>query len=239
MTARHRFLAPDWATRQRGRIELPAEERRHLAVVRVRDGEEIEVFDGRGRSCRAVLRGGSVSWLEDLPDHHRESPLAVTLAVAALKKDRLEWLIEKVTEVGARRIVVYHGARTVARPSARKHERWRQIAVGAAKQSGRTVVPEISADRDFNSLFSDEHERAVILQPTDSADFGDACRGAGGSFLLLIGPEGGFSGEEIDFAVARGAIAANLGRRTLRAETAAIVAAARLLSSRPETRRSR
>lgn len=230
----YRFLVPDWTEQGEGAIALPEEERHHARVVRLRDGEEIEIFDGRGASCRAAFEapgGGEpqARLIERLPDRHRESELAVTLAVAPLKKDRFEWLIEKATELGVSRIAVFDAERGVANPSGKRRERWQQISAGAAKQSGRTVLPEIDEVGSFATMLAIESDRTIVLDPSGPHDPLPIVlieAEAPDKVLLVIGPEGGFSNKELQQARSARASFATLGNRTLRAETAAIAAMA-------------
>ena len=155
-SAAHRFLAPEWRAQDRTEIVLSAAEQRHMEVLRIAENEEIELFDGSGDSCQAVFREQRIQHLADFPRNHREPHVALSLVVAALKRDRLEWMIEKATEIGVCRIAIFDAERSVAKPSHRKQERWRQIATSAAKQCGRTVVPEICSSGDFSS-YAKEH----------------------------------------------------------------------------------
>lgn len=229
-----RFLAPDWTTFPDGVVALPEDELHHARVVRLRDGEEIEIFDGRGGSCRAIFEAPQegeprARVVEPLPERHREASLAVTLAVAPLKKDRFEWLIEKATELGVARIAVYDAERGVANPSTKRRERWLQIAASAAKQCGRTVLPEIDEVGGFEQMLSIECDRMIVLDssaPHDPLPIVLLDSEAPSSLLLVAGPEGGFANKELQQARSASASFATLGDRTLRAETAAIAALA-------------
>ncbi len=226
----HRFLVPDWPEQRDSAIVLPGEERHHARVVRLRDAEEVELFDGRGASCRARFEipeaGDSrARVIERLPEHHREARIDVTLAVAPLKKDRFEWLVEKATELGVARITAFSAERAVAKPSARRRERWQQIAVGAAKQCGRTVVPTIEEEEDLAAVLAGEHDHPVLLHESGPrARLHDVLPGKAESVLLLIGPEGGFTNAELQQARAANVPIVGLGNRILRAETAALAA---------------
>lgn len=233
----HRFLVPDWTGQQHDAIYLPEEERHHARVLRLRDGEEIEIFDGRGASCRARFevpkdeKAGEVRArrVEVLPVRHREAAVAITLAIAPLKKDNLEWVVEKATELGVARIVTFDCERGVAKPSDNRRERWQQIAIGAAKQCGRTVVPQLDEVTDVADVLHAPADLRILFDtsgapPPLGAVLAEAAGAA--SILLLVGPEGGFGNRELQLARAAGARFASLGARTLRAETAAISALA-------------
>ncbi len=230
----YRFFVPDWTNTEDGAIALPEEERHHARVVRLHDGEEIEIFDGKGASCRASFElpegaDPQARMIERLADRHRESSIAVTLAVAPLKKDRFEWLVEKATELGVARIAVFEAERGVANPSTKRRDRWLQIATSAAKQSGRTVLPEIDEVGAFTRMLEIGCSRRIILDPSAPHDPLHQVLSDGGrakSVLLIVGPEGGFANQELQQARAASATFASLGPRTLRAETAAIAAMA-------------
>lgn len=227
----HRFLVPNWAEEADGRIALPDAERHHARVVRLRDSEEIEIFDGRGASCRArfELADGEARArvLERLPDNLRESRIAIALAVAPLKRDRFDWLVEKATELGAARITAFSAERAVSRPSARRRERWAQIAVAAAKQCGRTIVPRIDEVDDLAAVLAGGHRHPILLHESGPRQpLITALEPAADKVLLLIGPEGGFTNAELQLARAASVPIASLGDRVLRAETAALAALA-------------
>jgi 16S rRNA (uracil1498-N3)-methyltransferase len=219
MSRERRFHVPDlYAPTAR----LASEESHHLIhVLRLREGAEVSLFDGRGRAARGrVLRiAGSDVELEVLgPEPSRESPLSLTLGVAPPKGDRMSFLIQKLTELGASRVIPL---RTERAGSSGSIERYRRIALEACKQSGRSQVPEITQARDFEEVLREKglvtlaHPGAPPLSPPP----------AGAGIVVLIGPEGGWSETEIALARSRGATFFGLGPRTLRSETAAVAAA--------------
>ncbi len=228
----YRFLVPRWTEYADGEIALPEDELHHARVVRLRDGEDIEIFDGGGVSCRArfALPEGAepvARLVERLPDRHRESAVAVTLAVAPLKKDRFEWLVEKATELGVARVAVFDAERGVANPSTKRRDRWQQIASGAAKQCGRTVLPEIDEVGGFQQMLAIESDHRIICDPSSPhlpLHRVLSANPEAKSVLLIVGPEGGFANKELQLARAAHASFASLGERVLRAETAAIAA---------------
>jgi 16S rRNA (uracil1498-N3)-methyltransferase len=228
----HRFLVPSWTDQTDGRIVLPDAERHHARVLRLRDGEDIEIFDGRGASCRARFepaRAGDACArvVERLPDGHREARVAISLAVAPLKRDRFDWLVEKATELGAVHITAFSAERAVARPSARRRERWDQIAAAAAKQCGRTIVPEVDEADDLAGVLARRHRHPILLHESGPRQPLHTALGQGAvEVLLLIGPEGGFTNAELQQARAASIPFASLGERILRAETAALAALA-------------
>jgi 16S rRNA (uracil1498-N3)-methyltransferase len=219
-----RFFAPDLGGET---VVLAAEEAHHLTdVLRLTEGAEVVLFDGKGSAARAEvvqvepqvrlrLLGGEPS---------RESPLDLAIAVSPPKGDRMELIVQKLTELGARRIVPLLTERGEVDRGAcsRKVERWRRIALESCKQCGRSRVPELAPPQEFSEVLRD-HARAFLAQPGGSPL---AMTPRGPSILVLVGPEGGWSQEELDLAASRQVASLGLGPRTLRTETAAIAAAA-------------
>jgi len=231
-----RFFVPRKSiTHQRATVEGP--ELDHLRkVLRLGPGDPIIVFDDSGWEHEAVIRSLSAQAAEiDLlrsVQTERESPLQLTLAVGLTKGEKMDFVVEKATELGVQAIVPFVSAYTVPKLDQRKierrGERWQKIALAAAKQCGRTRIPEIFPLVNFenmvqqttgplNLLFWEKevHQTLKQVRATDP----DAR-----SILLVIGPEGGLSDQEADSAQRHGFKAIRLGRRILRAETAAVAA---------------
>ncbi|MFH0800695.1 MAG: RsmE family RNA methyltransferase [Pseudomonadota bacterium] len=222
-----------------GEIEIRGGDARHISqVLRLRAGDWILLSDGGGRSFRAIIRSVSSQSVraeieEEIRRPEAKSPPALALAI--IKGDRFEWALEKAVELGTRRIIPFCSARTVpqyaAAAGARKAERWQKIAVAAAKQSGLPFRPQVDEPRSFADLLklSKKFNRAVLLyegeKRTSIADLGEkGCRSS--EDIIIIGPEGGFTDDEVGLATAAGAIAVSLGAQILRVETAAIAAIA-------------
>ncbi len=213
-----------------GKVIPLEEERRHYleTVLRLSAGDRVEIFDGSGHAwlCEvAVADEFELRALEAL-ERDVESPLQITLLQAVPKGDRWEWVLEKATELGVARIVPIQTARSVVQiPAAkvdRKLERWRKIVESAARQSTRTVVPKIEAPTSFSqSLSSREEELLLFAHPPSSEDAVDA---PPTSVAIWIGPEGGFTDDEIRSLREHGASAFGLGPRVLRSETAGMFA---------------
>ena len=204
--------------------ELAAADRHHIErVLRMRAGDEITVADGAGRWRRCTL--GPV--LEPLgaveADARPEPPVAVAFALT--KGERPEWAVQKLTELGADRIVPFVAARSVVRwtpeQAAAHAERWRRVAREAASQSRRTWLPVVEDVRTFAELL-DRPGAAVAHPGGGAASLSHA--------LVLVGPEGGWSEEEL--AAASGLPRVGLGPHVLRAETAAMAAATLLAALR-------
>lgn len=242
---RRRFYAPPASFADEGRrVVLSAEETRHLRdVLRVREGEEVCVFDGEGREflCRvgAASRGreATLEVRERVEPPRPESPLALTLAVALLKGEKFDMVVQKATELGAASITPVVTRRADVRlrdanDAARRVERWRRLALEAAKQSGRARVPHVSEPAAFESLVAragEANESRVLFAERGGCRLSETSDAAGESLkavVALVGPEGGWEDEEIERARGAGWRVVTLGGRTLRAETAAVTVAA-------------
>jgi len=206
-------------------VRLSSEEAHHLVdVLRLREGAEVSLFDGKGGAARAKVEriaGGEVDLRILGLGPSRESPLSLTVAVAPLKGDRMSFLIQKLTELGVTRLVPLETDR--GRPG-ENLERWRRIAIEACKQSGRSRSPEVTSPRSLEEILKEEgslvaaHPGAPPLSAPRS-----------GAIVALIGPEGGWSEKELALFSELGVTLFGLGPRTLRTETAAIAAATVLL----------
>lgn len=225
MTRERRFLVDELADR----VELRGEEAHHLLhVLRLDVGAEVVLFDGRGRARRAVVAGlsrgaATLDVFEEEPS--RESPLPLAVGVALLKADRMALVVQKLTELGVARIFPLVAERGEVRSAraATALDRWRRIALEAAKQSGRSRVPELSDPLDLSGVLDAAAAETVLLAHPGAREA--TLPAPPGSVLALVGPEGGFSPAETAMARERGAKLIGLGPRTLRAETAAIAVA--------------
>ena len=217
------------------RVAFPEHAAHHAhEVLRLRAGDHVRVFDGRGAEFEAVLeavhRREVAARLGARVAARPESPLRVTLAVAPLKGDRMELVIQKATELGAAEIrpVVTFRTDAAARPALRgtRQERWEKVASGAAEQSGRAVVPEVFPTTTLDELLASPFDgrRLIFLDATGLKALTPEPRPL--NALLLIGPPGGFEEREIEAARGAGFEATSLGPRVLRTETAAVAALA-------------
>ncbi len=215
-----------------GRIRLRGGEARHLRdVLRLRAGAHVEIFDGEGASWLAEVLATSASGVELSPIRpivrRTESMLSLTLAVALAKGAKLDWVIEKTTELGVSRIVPFVSERTVPeRGRDARLRRWQRIAAAAAAQSGRTVCPAIDEVRTFAEVLAlrAPYERALFFWEEEGSSLPCDRDPAVRSAMLVTGAEGGFSAVEASAARQAGFTVAGLGPRILRAETAAVVA---------------
>lgn len=218
-------------------LELPADQLRYLRnVLRLSSGDTLILFDGRGFEYSAVITGlGGRRARVKITAKNRvpEAPgPKLTLAQALPKGAKLEWIIQKATELGASGILPFTSARAIPKIQASKMEdrlsRWRKIAAEAAEQCGRFDVPEIHGIVTFEKLLERPATGSlkIIFWEAESERslrevLGDNAAGIQDVFVV-VGPEGGFAPGEIDRARAAGFVTASLGRRVLRVETAAL-----------------
>jgi 16S rRNA (uracil1498-N3)-methyltransferase len=230
-----RFFLPKSNLRN-GRGVVQGSELAHLRkVLRLGPGDRITVFDDAGWEHEAIIRQLSAEQgeIEIIESHEaaRESPLRLTLAVALTKGAKIDWVVEKATELGVHQIVPFSSSFAVPRLDEKKiaarTARWEKIALSAVKQCGRTSPPEILPLCAFDALLDRPQTLKLLFwekeQYQSLYDAHDKHADAK-SVLLAVGPEGGFSAQEAQAAAARGFETIGLGRRTLRAETAAVVA---------------
>ncbi|MDQ3700831.1 MAG: 16S rRNA (uracil(1498)-N(3))-methyltransferase [Chloroflexota bacterium] len=230
------------------------------AVLRLRHGDPLVLFDGSGGEWQAELIGigreGARGAMARLLRHERplrEADLEVTLCPALLKADKLEWVLQKGTELGAvafqpvvtRRTVaggrgekgVSHGRASAVRAdrlapgsagTGARIARWRRIVVEAAEQSGRCVVPRVAEPLPLPAVLENPPATVLLWEGERVVPFAAALAKATvagqGQVRLLVGPEGGFDPQEADLVIAAGARPASLGPRLLRSETAALAA---------------
>lgn len=220
-------------------VTLDREQSHHVAqVLRLRAGDALELFDGAGRawSAQIVAPDRSQTQVRAGPELFGavESPYRVTLCQSLCRPERLEWVVQKATEVGVHAIRLVRAQRAEAGdPSPDRLERLRRIAREAARQSCRTIVPEVAAPEDLPDRPAEAGEAFVLDPRPDSPPLAEALAApAPASGSLLIGPEGGLEDAEIERLERGGWRRAGLGPRVLRTETAGVVACALLLHLR-------
>ena len=206
----------------------------HIArVLRLRVDDPLTLFDGSGGEYAARIEQVRRDDVLVVVDEHltveRESPLSLTLAQGAARGERMDWIIQKATELGVHRIVPVLTERSVVRLDSKQAERklqhWQSIAVAACEQSGRNRIPVVAAPVGLQEFLQSvvPGEMRVLLSPTGTIGIRDLVP-SGTGMTVLIGPEGGLSEDEQASAIAAGFQAVRLGPRILRTETAAIAA---------------
>jgi 16S rRNA (uracil1498-N3)-methyltransferase len=223
-------------------IELPQRIAHHARhVLRLRDGDPLVLFDGRGGEFRGELLAGAARAV--LLSHdavERESALQITLVQALVATDKLDWVVEKAVELGVARILLAPARRSVVQLSGarreRRVERLREIAIAACAQCGRNRIPLIIAcDSLSDALLQARADvaRCALLQPAAEQPLSALAHGAS-SIALAVGPEGGFDDREVALAIDAGFQPCRLGSRVLRTETAGLAALASLLTAAGE-----
>lgn len=222
-----------------GYFELPPEAAHHAArVLRLREGDPVQIFDGFGTECHGVVTelGGKRVVIGKITcaSVNRESPLQVTLAQALSSSEKMDWVIQKATELGVAEIQPLDTERSVARltaeRAAKRLEHWQQVAISACEQCGRNLLPQIHAPLDIMAwlqLMKEKPDTKLILLPQGAASL-LRLEKPQGKVVLLIGAEGGFNEAEQDSAMRCGFTPVRLGARVLRTETAAIAGLAAL-----------
>jgi 16S rRNA (uracil1498-N3)-methyltransferase len=216
----------------------------HLArVLRAEIGQEFDIATGDG--ARSMVRRGTIVSISDdrvefaLGKEHKLKPAPkITLALAIFKFDRMEWAIEKCTEIGVARIIPVIARRSdahLAAAAVKRQERWRRIVRQAAEQSRQSAPPEVAAPVKLKDLAgalpAGALTRVVLAESEEDARLGDVLQSWSSEMVLAIGPEGGWADGELAWFHEEGWIAASLGSTILRAETAAVVATALALDA--------
>ena len=213
-------------------ITIDGEQARYLAsVLRVQTGESITLLDGLGHRyvCRVLKVHRKEVMVEKLREEHypTESPLSITLAQGLPKGDKMDLIVQKATELGVSRIIPLVTERSQVRHTDRI-DRWRRIALSASQQSGRERVPHIDDTMDFGEFLDMPGRTQGIILSEQEKEQGlkEILSNLKGQreMTILVGPEGGFSKDELIAATRRDILPATLGPRILRTETAPIVA---------------
>lgn len=215
---------------------LPDHIAHHIHVLRLAVGETITLFNGEGGEYTATLavieKKRAVADIKAFSPREAELPYSVTLAQALPEASKMDWIIEKAVELGAAGIQPIVAQRCVVRLSAERAEKkrvhWRSIIVAAAEQCGRNRLPHLPELADFDAWIGQQDmHRRILLSPRAEQSLSDWARHHPAQPVsLLIGPEGGFTEQEENIAIARGALALSMGPRVLRTETAGLAALA-------------
>lgn len=207
-------------------IELSREDQRYLFnVLRCRKGESILIFDGKGKSFQAKIVGQKTLEVLEEEELYTENAFSVILCQALLKGEKMEMVIQKATELGVKRIIPFVSERCVVKET-RKIERWKKIARKATEQSMRTIVPDIDDVVNFSHLIQNIDNGILFWEKATVPLIKTLPVNCDKEIFLLVGPEGGFTEEEIVMAEERKIKIASLGKRILKADTASIVSVA-------------
>ncbi len=212
------------------RVSILGKEARHIfQVLRHKVGDKISVVDGRGMEYEVELEAVSLERVQgrilERRKGEREPLTRVTLAQSIPKGSRMDYLIEKATELGVDRVIPVVSARSQVLPDGdSKVRRWRRIALSAMKQSGRSILPAVEGVIRLPELLDsiEEQDLSLIAWEGGGKRLGELLHDGIQSVLLVVGPEGGFQESEVNLVTRKGALAVTLGKRTLRSETAGI-----------------
>ncbi len=219
-------------------VELPEAVAHHLHVLRLQQGAALTLFNGDGGEYLAELAGigkkRAGATVKAFVARDAELPYALTLAQALPEASKMDWIVEKAVEMGVAAIQPLAAARCVVRLNAERAEKkaahWQGVIVAASEQSGRNRLARLAPVEDFARwIAQNDLHRRILLTPRARQSLPDWARHQPPQALtLLIGPEGGYTEQEEDAAIARGAVALAMGPRVLRTETAGIAAVAAL-----------
>ena len=220
-----------------GDYALPEAAARHIGhVLRMRVGDSVALFTGKGGEYAATIRGIERRGVTVRIDRHdpveREAPWGVTLAQSIIAADMMDFVVRKAVELGVAAIQPLQSARSQNASderAARRLAHWRRIAIAACEQCGRNRLPGIAPAVSFAQWFAaagDASRRPVAILDAAGARSLASLGASEAPHAIVVGPEGGFDTAEVQLAQAEGAVAVHLGPRVLRAETAALAALA-------------
>jgi len=219
-------------------FELPADIARHIGVLRLKVGDVVTLFNGRGGEFAGTLtlvdKHRAIAHIKTFDAREAEPGHALTLAQALPEAGKMDWVIEKAVELGVTTVQPLIAARSVVRLSEERADKklmhWRAVVAAASAQSGRNRLPSVATPIPLTSWIAqhDLHPR-ILLSPRAQQSLADWARHRPAQpVTLIVGPEGGLSEAEEQLAIARGAICLSIGSRVLRTETAGIAALAAL-----------
>lgn len=244
MTAR--FFHPIPIQRNAKQVVLTSAASHHaVQVLRLKSGQPITIFDGTGGEFLGYLekisKSASVATIEDYQLIERESLLIITLVQAICTNEKMDWIIQKAVEQGVTHIQPVTTNRTLVRLTGervdKRRQHWQKIIISACEQCGRNRIPQLSPLLPFSHwleqklLQKQENNKLlqhdIMLSPDAHLRLTELTRpGSESNITLLTGPEGGFTKEEIDVALLVGFTSVHMGKRILRAESAALAAIA-------------
>ena len=234
-----RFYCPQ-PLRPGATVDLPESVAHHLHVVRLQPGAALTLFDGSGGQYAATLadigKKRASALVGELEPVEVELPWAVTLAQGLPEGSKMDWIIEKAVELGVAAVQPLAAQRSVVRLSGeraeKRHAHWQGVIVAASEQCGRNRLAQLAPVSDFQRWLAAPQQaqgQRILLSPRATQSLASwAQASAPQALTLLVGPEGGFTREEEDAALAAGALPLSMGPRVLRTETAALAAMAML-----------
>ena len=216
-----------------GTIQLEVGVARHLtSVLRMVQGQNVILFDGRGGEYNAELicvkKGAARAKVGGFVDTERESPLKIELAIGISRGERMDWIVQKATELGVTVITPLFTERCEVKLNAERLEKktrhWQQVAVSACEQCQRNTLPVIQPAVSLERYLSTTNEGLKLVLHHRSSQRLDEMRNQNNHVTLLVGPEGGLSEREISLANSTGFSPLSIGPRVLRTETAPLAA---------------
>jgi len=228
-----RFFAPGQFSLG-AEIDLPERAARHCAVLRLRRGAAVVLFNGEGGEFSAELtgisRGAARAYLISRQAPERESPLAIALAQCLSSGDRMDATLQKSTELGVSKIVPIASERSIVKLSSDRADKrvahWRNVVIAACEQCGRNHIPEVAAIIGFDGFLGQAATDGLRLLLAPDANRSLKQLEPPGKVTLLVGPEGGLAPEERQRAEGSGFVPVRFGPRVLRTETAPLAAIA-------------
>jgi 16S rRNA (uracil1498-N3)-methyltransferase len=229
-----RFYVPELRI-EKGMLRIEGDEVRHIRrVLRLKAGDEIVVFDGEGKEYEGTIVEENpisvVVRVQNILSSKREPHLEITFAQSLLKGEKMDYLIQKATELGIKELIPFYSSRSIPHlekaSRLRRHHRWEKIAIEASKQCGRGVIPVIKPLQEYSEMLqtvSSDSLRLILWEKE-----GTRLKEVLGrteektKVFFIVGPEGGLSQEEVEQAKKTGFIPITLGERILRAETASL-----------------
>ena len=232
-----RFYCP-FGIKEGTLAELPEAIVRHLQVLRMAPGDPLELFDGKGGVFRATLASLDKRRAHASIGRHDpvevELPFALTLAQGLPEGSKMDWIVEKAVELGVHALQPLAAQRSVVRLAGERADKrrahWEAIVASASEQCGRNRLAQVAPLESFERWVAAPSPAArILLSPRGTQSMAAwAATVAPQDVVLMVGPEGGFSREEEDLALANGALALTMGPRVLRTETAGLAALAAL-----------
>jgi 16S rRNA (uracil1498-N3)-methyltransferase len=213
-------------------VDLPEKVAHHVHVLRLQIGDEITLFNGQGGEFLAKISHLSKKQaqvtIESFNDREAEPAYPVTLAQALPEGSKMDWILEKATELGATHIQPLAAQRCVVKLNAERAEKkqahWQGILVSAAEQSGRNRIPQLADTISVKTWLTQKTDQPrILLSPRATQSLAQWTKDTPPQpVTIMIGPEGGFTPEEEQLALDQGAIALSMGPRILRTETAGL-----------------